>query len=148
MSVIKNVWGPNHTIVVILSASKMMTSYSACPKKTGILVDKADAITPLKSEKERLVCFFGKFSSILSKLVEKRLIKINIFLRHFSTNLTIFGAYPAALMLNFLKHTNFFLFDGWMDFRGVMAMSTRIPVYWDTLYEQKMMDQNIHETFL
>ena len=61
MSVIKNVWGPNHTIVVILSASKMMTSYSECPKKTGILVDKADAITPLKSiRKEEVGVFFWK----------------------------------------------------------------------------------------
>ena len=31
-----------------------------------------------------------------------------LFLSHFSTNFERFGAYPAASMLNFLKHTNFF----------------------------------------
>ena len=33
-----------------------------------------------------------------------------IFLIHFSTNFERFGAYPAAFMLNFPKHTNFFPF--------------------------------------
>ena len=33
-----------------------------------------------------------------------------IFLCHFSINFERFGAYPAAFMQNFLKHTNFFPF--------------------------------------
>ena len=32
------------------------------------------------------------------------------FLSHFPTNFERFGAYPAAFMLNFPKHTNFFPF--------------------------------------
>ena len=45
----------------------------------------------------------------------------------FSTNFERFGAYLAALMLNFPKHTNFFPFL--MDFRGVMAIVSEITLF-------------------
>ena len=47
-----------------------------------------------------------------------------IFLSNLSTNFERFGAYPAAYEWNFPRHTN-----SLSDFRGVMAMSTRIPVF-------------------
>ena len=41
-----------------------------------------------------------------------------IFLSHFSTNFEMFGAYPAAFKLNFPKHTNFSLSDGYQSSYG------------------------------
>ena len=53
-----------------------------------------------------------------------------IFHSHFCTNFERFGAYPAAFMLNFPKHQ---LFPFLMDFRGVMVISTKMPVFLDTV---------------
>ena len=45
-------------------------------------------------------------------------------------NLYPSGAYPAAFMLNILKHTNFFLSDGFQRSYGHV---NKDPFFWDTL---------------
>ena len=50
-----------------------------------------------------------------------------IFLCHFSTNFERFGAYPAAFVLNFPKHTNFFPF--WWISEELWPLFSRSPFF-------------------
>ena len=51
-----------------------------------------------------------------------------IFLSHFSTNSERFGPYPAAFMLNFPKHTNFFPF--WWISKEFWPFLFRSTFFW------------------
>ena len=53
-------------------------------------------------KRKKFMCFYAFFKGVANFKF--------IFLSHFSTNFERFGAYPAAFMLNFPKHTNFFPF--------------------------------------
>ena len=55
-----------------------------------------------------------------------------IFLSHFYTNFERFGAYLAAFLLNFLRHTNFFPF--WWISEELWPFLFRSPFFWSTLY--------------